>query len=432
MGKIVKFCSSCEEGFAEKFTFCPDCGKTLQAFEMNPLASSAAPVEETRVAEEANFLEIPEEVHKAAPAEVEPVEEEFVETAPPAAEIEPVEEPVEEAEVATAFAASAPVFTQTKPVDVDRKPASLSAEHDAFQKSGDFYVTVIEEKNVKQRNSLMLGSLCLVVGIFMTGLVYNIFSKDLEVGAINDDIFNAVIVDDVFETDKAPKQKLKDDGGGGGGGGDNDPRPASQGERPPMRVQPEFVPSATSERLTSPTIPIQMAIKGPVNENLKVDARYGLKFGAEDASNGPGSGGGIGTGRNGGVGPGSGPGYGPGSNGGLGGGTNGGIGPGGGPGGEGPPPPVHVGVTKPVNIIAKPRANYTDPAREKVVQGTVTLRVTFLASGQIGSISAISTLGYGLTEKAIEAAHQIRFEPAMRNGVPYTVQKTVQYNFTIY
>src|SRR5215470_3083719 len=37
MGKIVKYCSSCDEGFGERFTFCPVCGASLQTFEMNPV-----------------------------------------------------------------------------------------------------------------------------------------------------------------------------------------------------------------------------------------------------------------------------------------------------------------------------------------------------------------------------------------------------------
>ena len=45
MGKIVKFCSECEEGFAEKFGFCPNCGSSLEAFEMNPLQREAAKAE---------------------------------------------------------------------------------------------------------------------------------------------------------------------------------------------------------------------------------------------------------------------------------------------------------------------------------------------------------------------------------------------------
>ena len=41
MGKIVKFCAKCEEGFAAKFGFCPNCGEALEAFEMNPLQAAA-------------------------------------------------------------------------------------------------------------------------------------------------------------------------------------------------------------------------------------------------------------------------------------------------------------------------------------------------------------------------------------------------------
>lgn len=88
--------------------------------------------------------------------------------------------------------------------------------------------------------------------------------------------------------------------------------------------------------------------------------------------------------------------------------------------------------TKPLQIISKPRANYTDAARQNQFQGTVTLRVTFLASGEIGSVSTIEQLPYGLTEQAISAARGIRFEPAMRNGIPQTVIKQVQYSFMLY
>ncbi len=85
-----------------------------------------------------------------------------------------------------------------------------------------------------------------------------------------------------------------------------------------------------------------------------------------------------------------------------------------------------------LKIISKPRANYTDAARQNQIQGTVTLRVTFLASGYIGSVSSISGLPDGLTEQAMAAAAQIKFEPSTRNGKPITVAKSVQYSFTIY
>ncbi len=37
MGKIVKYCAACDESFAEKFGFCPNCGQAMTAFEMNPV-----------------------------------------------------------------------------------------------------------------------------------------------------------------------------------------------------------------------------------------------------------------------------------------------------------------------------------------------------------------------------------------------------------
>jgi TonB family protein len=85
-----------------------------------------------------------------------------------------------------------------------------------------------------------------------------------------------------------------------------------------------------------------------------------------------------------------------------------------------------------MKIVSKPRANYTDTARQNQVQGTVTLRVTFLANGQIGSISPVSGLPYGLTEQAIAAAKSIRFEPAKKDGVPIPKVKQIDYSFTLY
>jgi TonB family protein len=83
-------------------------------------------------------------------------------------------------------------------------------------------------------------------------------------------------------------------------------------------------------------------------------------------------------------------------------------------------------------FLSKPRADYTDAARENQVQGTVRLRVTFLANGQIGAITPVGNLPDGLTEQAITAARQIKFEPARRDGAPVTVTKIVEYTFTLY
>jgi TonB family protein len=82
-----------------------------------------------------------------------------------------------------------------------------------------------------------------------------------------------------------------------------------------------------------------------------------------------------------------------------------------------------------IRILSKPRANYTDAAKENGIEGTVIVRVTFLANGQIGSVTPVRGLGFGLTEQAIAAARNLRFEPASKNGQPYSVTKMVEYVF---
>lgn len=88
--------------------------------------------------------------------------------------------------------------------------------------------------------------------------------------------------------------------------------------------------------------------------------------------------------------------------------------------------------TKPLQILSKPRANYAVAARENEIQGIVRLRLTFLASGQIGNIYPIQSLPDGLTEQAINAAMQIKFAPQTQNGKPINVTKVIEYSFTIY
>ncbi len=94
--------------------------------------------------------------------------------------------------------------------------------------------------------------------------------------------------------------------------------------------------------------------------------------------------------------------------------------------------PKPTNVTRTVVILSKPRAEYTDIAKKNQVQGSVSVRVTFLAEGTIGDVSLVSGLPDGLSEQAAAAAKQIRFQPAMKNGVPFTTTRIVQYNFTLY
>lgn len=90
------------------------------------------------------------------------------------------------------------------------------------------------------------------------------------------------------------------------------------------------------------------------------------------------------------------------------------------------------GETSVFKIALKARPGYTDAARDSQVQGVVRLRITFLASGGIGSVTPVIELTHGLTEQAIKAARKIVFIPQRKNGTPVSVTKLVEYSFSIY
>jgi TonB family protein len=69
-------------------------------------------------------------------------------------------------------------------------------------------------------------------------------------------------------------------------------------------------------------------------------------------------------------------------------------------------------------IVSKPTPLYTEEARKMHIEGEVVLQVVFEASGKLRVSRIIHGLGHGLDESAVEAAQQIRFKPAMRNGLP--------------
>lgn len=62
--------------------------------------------------------------------------------------------------------------------------------------------------------------------------------------------------------------------------------------------------------------------------------------------------------------------------------------------------------------------------------GVVRLKITFEGDGKISNIKPVSELPCGFTDKAVEAAKKIKFQPAKKNGEPVSVTKTVEYTFT--
>ncbi|HST50930.1 MAG TPA: tetratricopeptide repeat protein [Pyrinomonadaceae bacterium] len=89
-------------------------------------------------------------------------------------------------------------------------------------------------------------------------------------------------------------------------------------------------------------------------------------------------------------------------------------------------------VTQRAVITFKLEPSYTMQAREHNVKGIIRLRAVLAADGRITNIIAIKRLPDGLTEKAIEAARQIKFTPATVNGQPVSQFVMLEYNFNIY
>ena len=73
---------------------------------------------------------------------------------------------------------------------------------------------------------------------------------------------------------------------------------------------------------------------------------------------------------------------------------------------------------QPIEIISKPSPLYTEEARRLGIQGEVALSVVFQATGTIRIIGIMKFLGHGLDQAAEQAAAQIQFNPAQRDGKP--------------
>ncbi len=74
--------------------------------------------------------------------------------------------------------------------------------------------------------------------------------------------------------------------------------------------------------------------------------------------------------------------------------------------------------SKSLQILSRPRPEYTAEARRLQIEGEALLEVMFSAAGQARVLRVIRGLGYGLDENAIAAAQSIRFRPAERSGAP--------------
>jgi len=223
---------------------------------------------------------------------------------------------------------------------------------------------------------------------------------------------------------------------GGGSGGDRQKLLASKGTVPQPSEIPAPIPTADVRRnpsLPAAGIDIDPSLWTSVPAPVYGDPRSNVTTPA----NGPGKGGGIGTNSGQGIGDGDGDGFGPGRDGNIGGdkrspgsGRRGG-GPGNNPDGTEPIFSASM-VAQRARVLAKPEPQYTEEARRNQITGTVVLRVVFSKTGEVTNIRAVSSLPFGLTERAITAARQIRFQPATKDNLPVSVHMQLEYNFNLY
>lgn len=89
-------------------------------------------------------------------------------------------------------------------------------------------------------------------------------------------------------------------------------------------------------------------------------------------------------------------------------------------------------LTRKAILVARPQPFYTKGARMNQTMGTVVLRVVLHSSGQVTNITVVKGLPDGLTEKAVAAARNVRFLPAVRDGKYVSQYVQIEYNFNLY
>ena len=223
---------------------------------------------------------------------------------------------------------------------------------------------------------------------------------------------------------------------GGGSGGNEQKLPVSEGSIPKPAEIPAPIPTVAIKKnpaLPAAGIDIDPALWRQIAAPVYGDPRSS----ATTPSNGSGDGGGIGTNSGQGIGNGDGDGFGPGWDGNIGGDKRApGGGKRGGESGNNPNGSETIFkasmVARGARVLSKPEPQYTEEARRNQISGTVVLRAVFSKTGEVINIRAISSLPFGLTERAIAAARQIRFLPATKDDHPVSVHMQLEYNFNLY
>jgi TonB family protein len=90
---------------------------------------------------------------------------------------------------------------------------------------------------------------------------------------------------------------------------------------------------------------------------------------------------------------------------------------------------TQAAAVQPIEILFKPKAEYTAEAKALKLEGEVIVSVIFKSNLDIQVLGVVQGLGHGLDEKAVEVAKQIKFKPAISNGqaVDYPARVRIQF-----
>jgi TonB family protein len=451
----MKQCSTCQEEFADKFSFCPVDGTPLIAPSDDPVVQ--APMNQTEqtlasrpVSSEAYAVDGSESVEStgAAPAALVGAGGEYHLT------------------FIDDTGLTRRLMTELKEVAHHSELTWPEFKRDPFGYSKRFIVgySSLVWRFFSSRNVAIATStaLAVVLGFVIVFVVVGRAKDDDQLTRTDPDL----IVEQLINPDEIPAEieeskpdkaigtgqggrvgfnKGKGEGslpkpakaGGGGGGGQQDALPTQQGRIPPPSEIPALIP--TTPPVRPPLLPVAgINIDPALYKNQPYDRFGDPRSTSQATSAGPGSGNGLGKGTGAGIGEGDGQGFGPGRDRNMGGGDarDGGGGSGGGTGNNGLDYANRIfkpsEVSSKARILSRPEPQYTEDARKNQVSGTVVLRAVFSSSGQVTNIRTVSGLPHGLTERAMAAARQIRFAPATKDGRAVSQYIQIEYNFNLY